>query len=107
MGKLTNGGASIEVIEAGGQLHVKGELTFATARRALKAGLDALERVATRDTVVVDCSGVGEADSAGLAVLIEWLKKASAQGRSLQFVVLPAGIVAAARISEADAILGI
>jgi phospholipid transport system transporter-binding protein len=107
VGKLSNGGASVEVIETGGQLQVKGELTFATARRALAAGLKALEQVAASDTIVVDCSGVGESDSAGLAVLIEWLKKASAQGRSLRFVGLPAGIIAAARISEADAVLGI
>jgi phospholipid transport system transporter-binding protein len=106
VGKLSNGD-SVDVIDANGQLQVKGELTFATARRAREVGLKVLEHVAARDTVVVDCSGVGESDSAGLAVLLEWLKTASAQGRSLQFVHLPAGIVAAARISEVDGILGV
>jgi phospholipid transport system transporter-binding protein len=86
---------------------VKGALTFATARRAREAGLDLLKRSQSREALTVDCSGVGESDSAGLAVLIDLLANAVAQGRSVHFLNLPQGIRAAAKISEVDAILGL
>jgi phospholipid transport system transporter-binding protein len=95
--------SAVEVIEAApNRIQVKGALTFETARRAHEAGLKILRGSQSREPVLVDCADVGESDSAGLAVLIDWLAKATAQGRSVQFSNLPAGIVAAARISEVD-----
>ena len=65
--------AGVQIGEsAPGRVAVSGELTFATAREARQLGLLVLEG-SRADRIVVDCSGVGRADSAGLAVLLDWL----------------------------------
>ena len=98
----------VEVVEIRpDRVQVKGALTFATARLAREASLDILKRSQSREPLTVDCSGVGESDSAGLAVLIDLLANASAQGRTVQYWNLPPGIQAAAKISDVDVILGI
>jgi phospholipid transport system transporter-binding protein len=48
---------------------------------------------------------VGLADSAGLAVLLDWLSAAKSAGRSLRYAHLPQELVALARISEVDELL--
>jgi phospholipid transport system transporter-binding protein len=53
----------------------------------------------------VDLTGVTESDSAGLAVLIEWLVASERAGRKLRFSNLPDGIRAAAQISEVTSLL--
>ena len=100
--------ATVEVVEVRpDRVQVKGALTFATARAAREAALGILERSSSAETLTVDCSGVGASDSAGLAVLIDLLANASKRNRTVQFWNLPPGIVAAAKISDVDTILGI
>jgi phospholipid transport system transporter-binding protein len=53
----------------------------------------------------VDCSAVTASDSAGLAVLLDWLALAKRQGRTVRFMNLPAPIRAVAHISEVEALL--
>jgi phospholipid transport system transporter-binding protein len=48
---------------------------------------------------------LGLADSAGLAVLLDWLSAAKRAGRSLRYAHLPEDLVALARISEVDELL--
>jgi phospholipid transport system transporter-binding protein len=89
---------------APGRITVSGELTFATAREARQLGMLVLEG-SRADRIVVDCSGVGRADSAGLAVLLDWLAWSRRRSRPLAFENLPASLVAIARISEVDELL--
>jgi phospholipid transport system transporter-binding protein len=99
---------TVDVTEAApNRIQMKGALTFETARRAREAALRILTGSSSKDAVVVDCAGVGEADSGGLAVLLDLLAQATAQGRGVQFSNLPQGILAAARISDVEPILGI
>jgi phospholipid transport system transporter-binding protein len=109
MDVATNGpAATVDVIEVRpDRVQVKGSLTFATARQARAAGLAILERSSSSEPLAVDCSGVGASDSAGLAVLIDLLANATKRGRTVQFWNLPPGIVAVAKISDVDTILGI
>ena len=109
MAAATNGASATgEVVEVRpDRVQVKGALTFATARAAREAGLAILNRSSSAEPLTVDCSGVGPSDSAGLAVLIDLLANAAKRGRTVQFWNLPQGIVAAAKISEVDSILGI
>jgi phospholipid transport system transporter-binding protein len=88
---------------SGGGLSAQGPLTFATARGARLAGLAALRGAsgATR----IDCSRVTSADSAGLAVLLDWLAGARLAGVSLQFTSLPQDLTALGRISEVEQLL--
>jgi len=95
---------SVEVVAATpNRLEVRGALNFDTARRAREVG-DRLIR-ASAEPLEVDCSGVKDSDSAGLAVLIDWVATARAAGRRLRFENLPAGIRAAAKISDVEGIL--
>lgn len=87
-----------------GRVGVGGELTFATAREARQLGLLVLEG-SRADRIVIDCSGVSRADSAGLAVLLDWLAWGRRRSRQLVLENLPASLVAIARISEVDELL--
>jgi phospholipid transport system transporter-binding protein len=87
-----------------GRIAVTGELTFATARDARQLGMLVLE--SSRATqLVIDCSGVTRADSAGLAVLLDWLAWGRRKSRTITLENLPASLVAIARISEVDGLL--
>lgn len=87
-----------------GRFLAEGPLTFGTARAARQLGLDALDRV-TDGALVIDCQGITAADSAGLAVLLDWLAAARAQGRTLSFAHLPQGLAALGRISDVNELL--
>ncbi len=88
---------------ADGRFTVTGALTFVTASRTCAAGITAFAG-AGRD-LLVDCSGVVQSDSAGVAVLIEWRRWARAHGRALSFANLPGVIRGIAGISGLGAVL--
>ena len=73
---------------ASGSFAAHGPFTFVTARRAREAGLQAL-RGAGSGRIEIDCSGISSSDSAGMAVLLDWLATARQSGRSLHYVNLP------------------
>ena len=55
--------------------------------------------------IQVDCGGVTESDSAGLAVLLDWLALARSRKVPLRFVGLPDRLFAIAQISEIEGLL--
>ncbi len=55
--------------------------------------------------VVVDLAAVTASDSAGMALLLEWLRMSRAAGRKIHFDNVPQQIMALARISEVDDLL--
>jgi phospholipid transport system transporter-binding protein len=87
-----------------GRVVVTGELTFGTAREARQIGVLVLES-SRAERIVVDCSAVTRADSAGLAVLLDWLAWGRRRSRPLSLQGLPASLIAIARISEVDGLL--
>jgi phospholipid transport system transporter-binding protein len=97
--------AGVEISEpTPGRLVVTGELTFATARDARHVGTLVLEG-SRAPNVVIDCAGVTRADSAGLAVLLDWLAWGRRKSRPVRLENLPASLVAIAKISEVDGLL--
>lgn len=86
------------------ELAVAGSLTFGTATVIHASGLAALSRESA-PRIEMDCSGIVAADSAGLAVLIDWLGFVAREGRELRYRGLPEALLALARISEVDALL--
>lgn len=97
---------SIEITEiAPGRISVRGALTFETARRACELGVKLFKRAKKAPNIEIDCGGVTEADSAGLAVLLEWLKWALTHERPMSFENLPDAIRAVARISDVEPLL--
>jgi phospholipid transport system transporter-binding protein len=89
---------------AAGHVVVTGELTFASAREARRLGILVLDS-SRAERIVVDCAGVTRADSAGLAVLLDWLAWGRRRKRSIRLENLPASLVAISRISEVDELL--
>ena len=69
-----------------------------------RSGLHALRTSTARD-LEVDCSGITHSDSAGLAVLLDWMAVMKREGRPLCFASLPSGLLAVARISGVEEML--
>jgi len=88
-----------------GRYALAGPITFATARRVYDEGVRSFG-AATGKALAIDCAGVSAADSAGLAVLIGWLAWSRRAGRTLRYSALPASVLAIARISEVEGLLG-
>lgn len=87
----------------GGRFRVSGVLDASTAREVLE---QSESRFAQSKEIDVDLGGVGESDSAGLALLIEWLRIARQGGQAIRFANVPAQIEALARISEVEDLIG-
>lgn len=85
-----------------GRLVASGELSFATAAAALLEG-DAL--IGQGGDWVVDLSRIESGDSAGVAVLVEWLATAQSRGVAVRYEGIPAQMLAIARISDLEDLL--
>jgi len=97
--------ARVGISEAtSGRVTVTGELTFASARDARQLGILVLEG-SRAERIVIDCGGVTRADSAGLAVLLDWLAWGRRKSRGMTLENLPPSLVAIAKISEVDELL--
>jgi len=86
-----------------GRFRVSGVLDASTAAHVLE---ESEARFTQAPKIDVDLGGVGESDSAGLALLLEWLGMARQAGKEIHFANLPAQIEALARISEVDDLIG-
>lgn len=86
-----------------GRFRVSGVLDASTATEVLE---QSESRFAQAPQIDVDLGGVGESDSAGLALLIEWLRIAKQSGKKIHFANVPAQIEALARISEVEDLIG-
>lgn len=82
---------------ADGAVAVRGALTFDTAASALPAGLALIAGAApSAIDLAINLAGVTRADSAGLALLVEWLRAARGRNRELTFRAAPAQLLALA-----------
>jgi phospholipid transport system transporter-binding protein len=70
-----------------GVVEVNGELTFQSVPQFLALTDNWLQAAAGK--VTIDMHGVTHADSAGLALLIEWLHLARSAGREIVFTNMP------------------
>ena len=78
--------------------------TTENLRHSAELGAAALGHAAATK-LEIDCRGITASDSAGLAVLLEWLSVARRAGRSLRYAQLPPGLAALARISDLEELL--
>ena len=85
-----------------GQLVASGELSFEMAAQALRQGDELIRR---EPTWVIDLARVESGDSAGVAVLVDWLATAKARGGSVTYRGIPAQMLAIARISDLEDLL--
>ena len=75
------------VARADGTLEVSGRMTFQTVPELLSRAEPWLERTESR--LVLDLAKVEHVDTAGVALMLEWLARARAQQRELTFLNLP------------------
>jgi phospholipid transport system transporter-binding protein len=102
--RATDAGAFRLVAASSGGMNAQGPLTFASARRACELGIETIAR-APAGMLEIDCRGITLTDSAGLAVLLEWLGVARRVGRSLRYTHLPEGLAGLAAISDLQELL--
>jgi phospholipid transport system transporter-binding protein len=86
-----------------GRFRVSGVLDATTAREVLEQSESHFDQFKDLD---IDLGGVGDSDSAGLALLIEWLRLARQWNKPIHFANVPAQIEALARISEVEDLIG-
>jgi phospholipid transport system transporter-binding protein len=89
---------------ADGRIKVAGELGFATVP-ALAARSAELFR--DNHNLIIDLQEVRRADSAGLALLIEWQRQAARRRCVLSFANTPAQLLAMARVSGVEQLLSL
>ena len=85
-------------------LRVKGELTFATANDILQQSQTLFAPIAALD---IDLASVTRSDSAGLALLVEWIRSANQKNKTIVFHNIPEQLLAIASASGVDEMLPI
>jgi phospholipid transport system transporter-binding protein len=86
----------------GGSFALSGVLGFETATAIFEMSKQYFE---PHSIIQVDFSGVDRGDSAGLAVLLEWVNWAKFYVREIHYHHVPKQILAIAQISEVDSML--
>lgn len=88
----------------GGRFQVSGELGFNTVNAVLAESKGILFS-SKGVQLELDLAEVSRADSAGLALLIEWMRMAQANSCEIKFHHLPAQLLEIARAGELEALL--
>jgi phospholipid transport system transporter-binding protein len=86
----------------GGKFALSGHMSFDTAGHILR---DSEEMFEEHTRIEVDLCEVTETDSAGLALLLEWITWANHTVREIRFVGMPEKIDAIAKTTEVDHLL--
>lgn len=86
-----------------GVLQINGELTFSTVSTVLEQSRPLLASI--NGQVVMELADVERVDSAGLALLIQWMRMAREQGVEILFRHVPEQLLAIAHASDLDHII--
>jgi len=85
-----------------GKFAVSGEMTFDTAEKMLRSSESMFEEHAQLE---IDLSEITASDSAGLALLLEWITWANHSVREIRYTGMPEKVLAIARTTEVDHLL--
>lgn len=91
------------VRESAERVRLQAPLRFATVPALQPRGLELIRAAGAELTI--DLSGVSAADSAGLALLIDWLARARASDKRLRYVQPPEALRALARLSDVETLI--
>jgi phospholipid transport system transporter-binding protein len=91
------------VAVSSGLYRLQAPLTFASVSGIRDQGLELID--SQSQELTLDLQAVPEVDSAGLALLIDWLSEARARSRTLRYVQPPAALLSLARLSEVDRLI--
>jgi len=96
--------AQLEQLDAC-QFALSGELTMQSVPNIARESLELINRMS--GDIKINLDQVVRADSAGLALLIDWLRHAQRKGFKLEFEHLPAQLMQIAKLSELHKLLPI
>ena len=82
-----------------GRFALRGDVSFRTAEAILRSS-DRLFK--GKSDLELDLTDVSQTDSAGLALLLEWMRKAAATGCEIRFANIPEKMQAIAIASDLD-----
>jgi len=85
-----------------GSFALKGTLSFKTVTALRNQGIDLFN---ASEALVIDLADIKRSDSAGVALLIEWMRFAQSQGKSISYLNTPSQMLAIVRASSLDSIL--
>ena len=86
-----------------GCLYLSGELSMVTVPSLLSQR----QQLTGNGELTIDLDGVERADSAGVALLVQWQREANQSQRKLSFINIPSQMLAIARVSGVDDLLAI
>jgi phospholipid transport system transporter-binding protein len=86
----------------GGRFTLSGRMAFDTAGQILR---ESEAPFAEHTRIEVDLASVDETDSAGLALLLEWITWANHTVREIRYTGMPAKIAAIAKTTEVEHLL--
>jgi len=87
---------------------LSGELSFSSVSGMLSESQRLLAGHSdSTSALTIDLQGVGRSDSAGIALLVEWARNAHSKNIAITFVNMPAQMLALARLSGLEAVLGL
>ncbi len=89
--------------DGAGRFRLSGAATLQSVAALRAAGLQAF--AASSGAITLDLGALTRVDSAGLALLIDWLAWARSSSRELRFVALPDSLRALARLSDVEPFL--
>lgn len=92
----------IQVEHSEGKITLSGKLDADTASRALECSTDWFNQ---DNTLCIDLSGVDRSDSAGVALLLEWQRRAEAAELELHYLNLPRQMQAIVRFCRLEDVL--
>jgi phospholipid transport system transporter-binding protein len=85
-----------------GDWRLTGDLVFGSVSGLLK---EVGSRFSGEDTIRIDLAGVTRADSAGLALLVEWLRESERRNKTIHFLNMPEQMRSIARVCGLERIL--
>ena len=90
-------------VDGEGRFRLSGAATLHSVAALRAEGLQAF--AASSGDITLNLAELTRVDSAGLALLIDWLAWARSASRTLRFTALPAALLALARLSDVEAFL--
>ena len=90
------------ISEGAGRFRIEGEVDLYSVMQLLHQSRTLFKG---EEKIRLDFSGVGRINSAGLALLIEWMKEARRESRILEVSNLPEDFLAMARICDVDGLI--
>ena len=87
------------------EFHVSGIIDFDNVTGVVQDACHLLDQSPSSTEIKFDFSGISQSNSAGLALLTALLRHAQETQKNILFLKLPAKLLAAAKISDLDAIL--